>query len=220
MGKVWDSNGQNMQEPSQALFDDGYDEDAIPTSANFNWLLNNLTAFRIPVGAMTGYTAAYTSLDVDSGFLPMNGSTVAKSSVTTATYHDDRYQDLYVFMWDNIVGLTVSGGKGANALADWNAGKTITTPNTEECVIAGATTVAPPAGQTNPFYAQAGTIIGSNTHTLTEAELPTITPTINDPGHTHPYNDYEQATKIGSSDTTRDQQLAGTTDICNNRDYY
>ena len=62
------------------------------------------------------------------GFIPAMGSSIGK---TTGTYQGDTYYNLYKALWPislNTAGQPyyLSGAKGSDALADWNAGKTLT----------------------------------------------------------------------------------------------
>jgi len=61
--------------------------------------------------------------------LPLNGSTLAKTS--GGTYNGTQYEHVYKYLWDNIANgqAAVAGGRGASAQADFDANKTITLPD-------------------------------------------------------------------------------------------
>lgn len=50
------------------------------------------------------------------------------NSESGAGYANDNAKDLYTMVWSHSY-VTVSGGKGASALADWDAGKTLSFPS-------------------------------------------------------------------------------------------
>ncbi len=184
---VWDVNEVNIVPPSQDMIDNGFPLDYDIKSGEMNWILYNLTSYRTQVGEIKEFGGLKTSIDIEQGFLPAYGESLCASS-TGATYADDRYQDLYIFCW-NTYGdsvCPVTGGRGASALADWTAKKFIALPNLQRCTLAGYSPVT-----TSAFYQPMGTIVGSETVTLTTAEIPTLSPTVNDPGHLHPYSGTE-----------------------------
>lgn len=191
---IWDENKTNMVEPTQTLFDDGYPEDAVPTSGNINYLFHFMSANRIPVGTRLPYMGG----TAPDGYLLCLGETIALSD-TTASYYGTEYQDLFIYLWTNDTAAVVTPSKGASAIADWTADKKITIPNNQGHVLAGKSTVT---GST--FNAAIGSSVGAETVVLTEAQLPIVTPTITDPGHTHPYETWRE---VG------DTRAFGNTDV-------
>jgi hypothetical protein len=63
-----------------------------------------------------------------AGFVKLNGKTVG-SSASGADYADDGNSGLFTLLYNGIVALAVSGGRGANAAADFAAAKTLTLPD-------------------------------------------------------------------------------------------
>jgi microcystin-dependent protein len=139
----------------------------------------------------------------DSSWVMMNDGTIgdALSSATTRANAD--CEDLFTLFWNNISNswAAVSGGRGANAAADWAAHKTIALPKElgRSILIAGAG-----SGLTNRALGEIGgaetvvldtTAIPSHTHTgTTNAETGThthavigTTGTENVSAHTHTY---------------------------------
>ncbi len=181
---IWDPNGVNIVSPSQDMIDDGFPEDYDIKSGEMNWILNQVTTARIQVGEQRIFSGAKSAIDIDAGFLPLFGESLCKSN-TGATYADDRYQDLYIFCWESYSDsiCPVAGGRGASALADWTAQKFLTLPNRTGTTCVGYSPVTSSA-----FNVPVGTIVGSETVTLNENELPVITPTATSTPHDHLFN--------------------------------
>lgn len=112
-----------------------------------------------------------------SGFLSMNGNTIAKTS--GATFNGNQYSDLYAYLWNNCSDAVapVSTGRGASAAADFAANKNITLPDrrdyspfgvsgagsiTAAGVTAGATTVSAAGSVSGSITIDAVTLSVSN----------------------------------------------------------
>ena len=130
-----------------------------------------------------------------AGWVKMNAQTIGSAASGASGRASVDTQNLFVYLWNNCpnVHCPVSSGRGVNALADFNANKTIQLPDWRGRIpvglddmgniAAGAFTGVPFAGgdtATTP-----GALGGENTHTLTAAEIPPHTHAITDPGHTH-----------------------------------
>lgn len=83
----------------------------------------------------TGDIKFRATAEVLTGWVRMNGLTIG-SAVSGATERSNAdTQTLFIYLWTNCASVTtnarcsVSGGLGANALADFNANKTITLPD-------------------------------------------------------------------------------------------
>lgn len=103
------------------------------------------------------------------------------SSATIRANADCEDLFLFIYSWFVDVNAPVSGGRGASAAADWAAHKRITLPDMwgRAVGLAGAG-----SGLTSrTFYTKTGT----ETHTITRANLPntSVTVTVTDPGHDH-----------------------------------
>jgi microcystin-dependent protein len=105
-----------------------------------------------------------------TGWLLLNGATVGDAS-SGATHASADNEALFLHLWDNIVDTyaPVVTGRGATAAADWAAHKRITLPNGCGRSPLGAGTGS---GLTPRSVGETG---GFETHTLTNAELPTVT---------------------------------------------
>lgn len=91
------------------------------TLVNGNWVLQNPD---LPISITSGLNSSPLP-----GFLPLNGSTLAKTS--GATYNDSNAFRAFNYLWYSVsdVEAPVSGGRGVTSLADWNANKNILLPD-------------------------------------------------------------------------------------------
>lgn len=108
------------------------------------------------------------------GWVAMNdGSIGSSSSGATTRANKDTFQ-LYKTLWDGVVDTwaPVSTGRGASAVADFQANKTLTLPRSLGRALAGAGTGA---GLTARIL---GEYLGEETHVLTIPEIPAHTHTI------------------------------------------
>lgn len=102
----------------------------------------------------------------ENGFawLALNGNTLGKTG-SGATFQNDDWFLLYSRLW-TIPSITISGGKGSTAAADWSASKRLTLPDCR-----GRTLIA--AGQgTGLTNRSVGEVLGAQTHTLLINEIP------------------------------------------------
>ena len=116
-----------------------------------------------------------------SGWRICNGKSIG-SSTSGADYANSNAQALFEYLWQAMPGLTVSGGRGASALADWSANKRLSLPDFRGYVLAGlddmggTTAVGRLSGLTS-LEAR----IGSATRTLAANNIPEMSFTT-DPG--------------------------------------
>lgn len=112
----------------------------------------------------------------------LNGDTIGKTG-SGATKAGNDYKNLFLVFWNNLANTeaAVSTGRGASALADWNAGKTLTIPDFRGRSLIGAGAGVGLTART------LGTKGGAETHTLGSGEIPAHSHpnTLTDPGHTH-----------------------------------
>lgn len=138
---------------------------------------------------------------VHAGFVRGNGRTIGSASSGASERAAADTQSLFEHLWaaspDAI--LPVSGGRGASAAADFLANKTIALPDFRGCPIVGLDDMGNSAAGrlTTATFSTSGqgpTVLGalggSQTQTLTQAQLPAFKPaiTITDPGHEHDVN--------------------------------
>jgi microcystin-dependent protein len=134
-----------------------------------------------------------------SGWVKSNTLTIGNATSGASQRANSDTQSLFVYLWQNFTDAKcpVSGGRGATALADFTAGKTIATPDMRS---------RGPIGLDDMGASAAGIILASNVtsgggdgpttpaawggeanHTLATTEMPSHThaPTLTDPGHLH-----------------------------------
>lgn len=118
-----------------------------------------------------------------SGFVRCNGRTIGSATSGASERANADAQALFEYLWGADSNLSVSTGRGASANADWSANKTITLPDCRGRVIAGldgmGNSVASRLGSGAGFGSTPdvlGTSGGSETHTITTAQLPPYTP--------------------------------------------
>jgi microcystin-dependent protein len=138
----------------------------------------------------TGFLQPAFRAAAPAGWLLLNGDTIG-SAASAAVHNDAGLEALYTVLWDNLADAeaAVSGGRGANAAADWAANKTLTLPDSRGRAIIGAGTGA---GLTARTLGDA--TIGEEDQTLTAGQLA---------AHTHPYPHGE-----GPGDGTSTQETA------------
>lgn len=143
----------------------------------------------------TGDTKWRPTAEQLSGFVRLNGRTIGSSTSGASEFANAAAQALFIYLWNTFPDslCTVIGGRGANALADWNANKQITLLDFRGCAIVGLDdmgstdslrlTGAPVAfgGRTT-----AASRIGETTHLLSLTEVPihTHVPTLTLPSAT------------------------------------
>lgn len=118
-----------------------------------------------------------------AGFVRENGLTIG-SAVSGATERANAdTQNLFVYLYNTDPNLVVSGGRTGNALNDFNANKTIVLPDMRGRVSAGldgmgnalAGRIGSGAGSFGANNNTLGAAGGAEVHTLTVAQLPSIT---------------------------------------------
>jgi microcystin-dependent protein len=119
--------------------------------------------------------------DTLTGFVRCNGKTIGSATSGGTERANADTSALFSFLWGGGANLTVSGGKGASAAADFAANKTIALPDCRGRVIAGLDDIGGSAfrltatglGVAADVLGNAG---GSETYTLVTSNLPPYTP--------------------------------------------
>jgi microcystin-dependent protein len=117
---------------------------------------------------MTGTVIATIRTAAPTGWLLFNGDTMGSAS-SGATRASADNQELFLLLWASFTNTDapVSGGRGVSAAADWAANKTITLPDMQGRTVIGTGTGSGLTARTH------GAKLGTETHVLTEAEMPT-----------------------------------------------
>lgn len=143
----------------------------------------------------TGQLALWYGTGVRTGFVRANGRTIGSATSGASERANADTQSLFLFLYGEDPNLTVSGGRGANAAADWAANKTITLPDGRGRDLAGLDDMgATAAGRlTAAYFGTSATVLGATggneSKTLLTANLPAYTPsgiTIPNAGGTNP----------------------------------
>lgn len=131
----------------------------------------------------TGVVEDYVGLSAPSGYVMLSGRTIGDASSSATERANADTAALFTLLWNSLADAQapVSGGRGANAAADYAAHKRITLPDARGRVIAGLDNMG---GTTASRLTSSGSGItgttlgasgGSETHTLTTAQMPAHT---------------------------------------------
>lgn len=130
-----------------------------------------------------------------TGFVRLNGRTIGSATSGATERANADTQELFEYLWTADANLSVSGGRGASANADWLANKAITLPDGRGRVLAALDDMGNSAASrlTSSYFGTSAIVLGAvgggENHILTIAQLPIVTPAgtigITDPGHTH-----------------------------------
>lgn len=139
------------------------------------------------LGFSTGDVKATFKTVADAGWVWMNDGSIGSAVSGATTRANADTEALYTLLWNNVSDswAPVSGGRGANAAADFAANKTLTLPR----ALGRALAVA---GAGSGLTARAlGQYLGAETHQLSQAETPVKSHThgVTDPGHGHGVTD-------------------------------
>lgn len=119
-----------------------------------------------------------------SGFVRANGRTIGSATSGATERANADCQALFQYLWATDPNLTVSGGRGASANADWVANKTITLPDFRGRAMVA---LADMGNSANSYYdgvnfqtgsaTTLGSWVGAARRTLAQANLPNVSPT-------------------------------------------
>jgi hypothetical protein len=112
------------------------------------------------------------------GFVRCNGLTIGNAVSGATERANADTQALFIFLYGVDPNLVVSGGRTGNALTDYNANKTITTPDMRGRVVAGLDDMGnTAAGRLTAFTGFSATVLGNANGTearaITLGQLPT-----------------------------------------------
>lgn len=118
-------------------------DDIATLEANVTDLANDLTDVENAVAALrvvpTGAVLSYAGSTAPTGFVLLRGGTIGDASSSATVRANADTEALFTLLWGSMsdTQAPVSGGRGANAAADFAAHKTITLPDAGGRVIAG-----------------------------------------------------------------------------------
>ena len=152
----------------------------------------------------TGAVQAYYGTGTRSGYVRLNGRTIGSATSGATERANSDAQQLFEYLWNTDSTLTVSGGRGVSANADWLANKTLTLPDARNRVFAGLGDMGNSdaglfAGLT--FSSGNSTTLGSilaGTVTLATENLPPYTPSGSVSSVTLTYTRYANMVTLGS----------------------
>lgn len=98
-----------------------------------------------------------------SGFVRANGRTIGSATSGATERANSDTQALFQYLWGFDPNLTVSGGRGASAAADWAANKTIALPDLRGRIVAGLDDMgnSPASRLTSSFFGATATTLGA-----------------------------------------------------------
>jgi hypothetical protein len=135
--------------------------------------------------ASTGDVKATYGIGPITGWVRMNGRTIGSATSGATERANSDTQALFTYLYTTDVNLAVSGGRGANAAADWAANKTIALPDGRNRSLAGLGDMGnSDAGLFSGVTFSSGTsttlgaTLGAATRSLIQSNLPNIAPTI------------------------------------------
>lgn len=118
-----------------------------------------------------------------SGWVRLNGRTIGSATSGATERANADTQALFEYLWGADSTLTVSGGRGATAAADWAANKSLTLPDFRSRALAG---LGDMGNSDNALFdgltftrgssTSLGSLVGAAKSTLATANLPPYTP--------------------------------------------
>ncbi|MBB3385554.1 MULTISPECIES: hypothetical protein [unclassified Rhizobium] len=132
-----------------------------------------------------------------TGFVRANARTIGNAISGASERANSDAQALFSWLWNADPNLTVVGGRGANALADWNANKQMTLPDWRGRAIVGTDVMGNIAANIIPG-AGLGWAGGEAAHTLSVGEMPNHAHPLSDPGHVHNWGNRAQGFQLSS----------------------
>lgn len=130
-----------------------------------------------------------------AGFVRLNARTIGSSTSGATERANADCQALFQYLWGADSSLDVSGGRGASAIADWSANKTITLPDGRGRVLAALDDMGNSAAGrlTETYFGSSGIVLGASggdesvTMALTNVIQHDHSVFLHDPGHSHSY---------------------------------
>lgn len=116
-----------------------------------------------------------------SGWVRLNGRTIGSATSGATERANADTQALFEYLWGADSSLTVSGGRGATASADWSANKSIALPDFRSRALAG---LGDMGNSDNALFdgltftrgdaTSLGSLVGASKTTMAQANLPSV----------------------------------------------
>lgn len=110
-----------------------------------------------------------------SGFVRLNGRTMGSATSGAAERASADTQSLFEYLYNTDANLTVSGGRGSSATADFEANKTITLPDGRGKLLAMLDDMGNSAAGVITGLTTLGEVMGSEDVTLVAGQIPQLT---------------------------------------------
>jgi microcystin-dependent protein len=136
------------------------DENKLPVYNSYGELDSEF----IPHTGLVGEIKMWITSTAPFGWLLLEGGTIGDASSAATSRANADTKTLYKLLWNNFADaqLAVTGGRGSNSEADFNAHKEIALPDFRGRV---------PVGKDSGTFNLNGKLVGEETHTLSVAEL-------------------------------------------------
>lgn len=114
-----------------------------------------------------------------AGFVPANGRTIGSATSGATERANADCEALFALLWNSGTTITISGGRGVSAAADWAANKTATLPDWRGRALVGLDDMGSSASGrlTSTYFGADPTVLGQagggEYQILTRAQLPT-----------------------------------------------
>jgi microcystin-dependent protein len=139
---------------------------------------------------------------VKAGFVRLNGRTIGNAVSGGSERADADTQDLFEYLYGADANLTVSGGRGASATADYEANKTIALPDFLGCALVGLDDMGAAAAGRISGFTTLGELAGVESAVLTTGQIPQMSlasgVAASNGAHTHTVPQQDQTTVGGS----------------------
>ena len=140
-------------------------------------------------GFIPGSIVYHTSNTLPLGWVLLDGRTIGSSASVATNRANNDTSALYQLLWNNLANAQapVSGGRGASALIDFNANKTLTLPDLRAAIFVGKDNMGGPAANRLVTISAStlGLVAGSNSVALTVAQMQNHTHGISINANTH-----------------------------------